>query len=127
MRVYIIDTTHMTPELKSGLIGVDGTGGASTEQLQECIETLSRYADDGWAIAADPHTIIGRLAALTAHAAGVPFVTVGNARFSRSSVSTIMSTRGRNPDSARPLPLVPGGPLGRQVTPNHSGFENGGW
>jgi hypothetical protein len=34
----------------------------------------SRYAKDGWAIAADPHTPVGHLAALTAEAACVPFL-----------------------------------------------------
>ena len=38
------------------------------------METVSRYAVDGWAIAADPHTPIGRLAALTAETACVPFL-----------------------------------------------------
>jgi hypothetical protein len=41
---------------------------------QECIETVSTYVMDGWAIAADPHTPIGWLAALTAETACVPFV-----------------------------------------------------
>ncbi|MFE4951944.1 hypothetical protein ACFQ9V_17720 [Leifsonia sp. NPDC056665] len=38
------------------------------------MDTVSRYAADGWAIAADPRTPIGRLAALTAETACVPFV-----------------------------------------------------
>jgi hypothetical protein len=74
MRVFIIDTTHMGPELQGGLIGVVGSVFPSAEEKQECVETVSRYAIDGWAIAADPHTLIGRLAALTAETACVPFV-----------------------------------------------------
>ncbi|NUU07671.1 hypothetical protein [Leifsonia sp. C5G2] len=38
------------------------------------METVSHYVADGWAIAADPHTYIGWLAALTAETACVPFV-----------------------------------------------------
>ncbi|MCI0159456.1 hypothetical protein KNO15_22390 [Leifsonia shinshuensis] len=38
------------------------------------METVSQYVMDGWAIAADPHTPIGWLAALTAETACVPFV-----------------------------------------------------
>ncbi|WP_271175443.1 hypothetical protein [Leifsonia poae] len=38
------------------------------------METLSHYVTDGWAIAADPHTPIGWLAALTAETACVPFI-----------------------------------------------------
>jgi hypothetical protein len=43
-------------------------------EKQECIETVSRYVRDGWAIAADPNTPIGWLAALTAETACVPSV-----------------------------------------------------
>jgi hypothetical protein len=74
MRVFIIDTTHMGPELRGGLIGVIGSASPTPEEKQECIDTVSKYAVDGWAIAADPHTPIGRLAAYTAEAACVPFV-----------------------------------------------------
>jgi len=38
------------------------------------VDTVARYAADGWAIAGDPRTLIGRLAALTAGTACVPFV-----------------------------------------------------
>jgi hypothetical protein len=74
MRVFIIDTRNMSPELHGGLIGVVGSVFPSAEEKKECVETVSRYATDGWAIAADPHTLIGRLAALTAETACVPFV-----------------------------------------------------
>lgn len=39
---------------------------AGASRKKACVETVSRYATDGWAIAADPRTLIGRLAALTA-------------------------------------------------------------
>lgn len=74
MRVFVIDTTNMGPELQGGLIGVVGSTSPSTDEKRECIETVSRYVIDGWAIAADPRTPIGRLAALTAETACVPFV-----------------------------------------------------
>ena len=74
MRVFIIDTTNMGPELQGGLIGVVGSPSPSAEEKRECVETVSRYAVDGWAVAADPYTPIGRLAALTAEAACVPFL-----------------------------------------------------
>ncbi|NUU08446.1 hypothetical protein [Leifsonia sp. C5G2] len=74
MRVFAIDTRNMGPELQGGLIGVVGSISPSAEEKRECIETVSRYAVDGWAIAADPRTSIGRLAALTAETACVPFV-----------------------------------------------------
>jgi hypothetical protein len=74
MRVFIIDTTNMGPELQGGLIGVVGSAAPSAEEKKECLETASRYALDGWAIAADPQTAIGRLAALTAETACVPFL-----------------------------------------------------
>jgi hypothetical protein len=74
MRVFIIDTRNMGPELRGGLIGVVGSPAPSAEEKKECVEIVSRYALDGWAIAADPHTPIGGLAALTAETACVPFL-----------------------------------------------------
>lgn len=74
MRVFAIDTRNMGPELQGGLIGVVGSTSPSADEKRECIETVSRYAVDGWAIAADPRTPIGRLAAITAETACVPFV-----------------------------------------------------
>lgn len=74
MRVFVIDTSNMGPELRGGLIGVVGSVFPTAEEKKECVETVSRYATDGWAIAADPSTLIGRLAALTAETACVPFL-----------------------------------------------------
>lgn len=74
MRVFIIDTTHMGPELQGGLIGVVGSTSPTVEEKKECIDTVSRFALDGWVIAADPLTPIGHLAALTAETACVPFL-----------------------------------------------------
>ncbi|WP_345763391.1 hypothetical protein [Diaminobutyricibacter sp. McL0608] len=74
MRVFIIDTRSMGPELQGGMIGVVGSSNPSVEEKEKCVDMVSRYARDGWAIAADPFTPIGRLAALTAEAACVPFV-----------------------------------------------------
>lgn len=74
MRVFIIDTRNMGPELQGGLIGVVGSASPDPEEKRECVATVSRYAVDGWAIAADPFTPIGRLAAMTAEAACVPFL-----------------------------------------------------
>lgn len=53
-----------------------GSATPDAEEKKECVETLSRYAVDGWAIAADLHTPIGWLAALTAETACVPFVSL---------------------------------------------------
>ena len=74
MRVFIIDTNNMARELQGGLIGVEGTPIPTAAEKRECIEIVSFYVMDGWAIAADPHTPIGWLAALTAETACVPFV-----------------------------------------------------
>jgi hypothetical protein len=76
MRVFVIDTSNMGPELQGGLVGVVGSATPDAEEKKECVETVSRYAVDGWGIAADPHTPIGRLAALTAETACVPFVSL---------------------------------------------------
>lgn len=74
MRVFIIDTSNTGPQMQGGLIGVVGSTHPTKEEKQECVDTVSRYAMDGWAISADPFTPIGWLAALTAEAACVPFV-----------------------------------------------------
>lgn len=93
MRVFVIDTSNMGPELQGGLIGVVGSVDPSTEEKKECVETVSRYAVDGWAIAADPPTPVGRLAALTAETAWVPFVSLSRLPQLRQTVVTpIVST-----------------------------------
>jgi len=73
MRVFIIDTGDMAPELHGGLICVEGSPYPTAAEKRECVETVSHYVLDGWAIAADPDTPIGWLAALTAETACVPF------------------------------------------------------
>ena len=74
MRVFIIDARNIGPDLHGGLIGVVGSLSPDAQEKKECVEMVSRYALDGWAIAADPHTQIGWLAALTAETACVPFI-----------------------------------------------------
>lgn len=100
MRVFVIDASNMGPELRGGLIGVVGSNSPSSEETHECIETVSRYVLDGWAVAADPATPIGRLAALTAEAACVPFVRLGGARLPHWPARTIGLTRSPERDSA---------------------------
>ena len=80
MRVFVIDTTNMGPELRGGLIGVAGSLSPSAEEKKDCVDVVTRYAVDGWAIAADPHTPIGRLAAMIAETACVPFVNLRKLR-----------------------------------------------
>ena len=76
MRVFIIDASNMGPELRGGLVGVVGSPHPSAEEKEECVEVVAGYAVEGWAIAADPHTPIGWLAALAAESACVPFVSL---------------------------------------------------
>lgn len=52
MRVFVIDTRNMGAELQGGLIGVVGSVYPTAEEKRECVETVSRCATDGWAIAA---------------------------------------------------------------------------
>jgi hypothetical protein len=80
LRVFIIDTSNMGPELRGGMIGVVGSGTPTAEEKRDCIEAVSRYAANGWAIAADPQTSIGRLAAFTAEAACAPFMAFSRIR-----------------------------------------------
>jgi hypothetical protein len=88
MRVFIIDTRNMGPELQCGMIGVVGSTVPSADEKRACVDTVSRYAKDGWAIAADPFTPIGRLAALTAETACVPFLALDRAMRSGASVTS---------------------------------------
>jgi len=64
----------MGPELQGGLLGVEGPSNPTAAEKMKCVETVSQYVMEGWAIAADPHTPIGWLAALMAETACVPFV-----------------------------------------------------
>jgi hypothetical protein len=94
MRVFIIDTSNMAPELQGGLIGVEGSGNPTAAEKQECVETVSTYVMDGWAIAADPHTAIGWLAALTAETACVPFVNLIRLAVEESEPQTLRDSVG---------------------------------
>lgn len=100
MRVFVIDTRHMDPELQGGLIGVVGSINPSSGEKSECVDTVSRYASDGWGIAADPFTPIGRLVALTAEAACVPFVRLDDGRVAGRVARTIGAMRGPMRDAA---------------------------
>lgn len=100
MRVFIIDTRAMGRELQGGLVGVVGAASPTTAEKAECVAEVSRYVTDGWAVAADPLTPIGRLAALTAEAAGVPFVRFGSSRLPWVRVRTMVAERSPERDSA---------------------------
>lgn len=130
MRVIVIDTRNMGPELQGGLIGVVGSTSPSSEEKNECVETVSRYATDGWAIAADPFTPIGRLAALMAEAACVPFVRLNDARRPQRGPRSMGATRSPERDSAdlngSPFPALTPEIRNSGVGPTGSRIENGG-
>ena len=130
MQVFIIDTKYMGPELQGGLIGVVGSLSPSAEEKNECVETVSRYALDRWAISADPFTPIGRLAALTAEAVGVPFVRLDAARLPQNATRTIGATRKPERDSAdlhrSPFPALTPETRICGVGSSGSRIENGG-
>lgn len=79
MRVFIIDTANREFNLRCGLIGIAGHSYATADEKLHCVEEVSRHVVDGWAIAADPTTPLGRLAALVAAAGCVPFVRLDEA------------------------------------------------
>lgn len=130
MRVFIVDAGNMGPELQGGLIGVVGSINPSPEEKSECVETVSRYALDGWGIAADPFTPIGRLAALTAETACVPFVRLDDARLMQRAARTIGATRSPERDFAdlngSPSPAQTPETRTSGVGLTRSGIENGG-
>lgn len=74
--VFIIDTTDMGPEVRGGLVAVVGSEIPTASEKSQCVEMISRYVVEGWAIAADPGTPLGRIAALTAERGCVPFVAI---------------------------------------------------
>lgn len=74
MWVCEIDTAVRSAEIAGGLAGFFGSEVVTADEKRRCVGVVARYALDGWAIAGDPDTVIGHLAALTAHAAGAPFV-----------------------------------------------------
>ncbi|WP_313542116.1 MULTISPECIES: hypothetical protein [Leifsonia] len=130
MRVFVIDTRNTGPELQGGLVGVVGSTNPSSEEKSECVETVSRYAMDGWMIAADPFTPIGRLAALTAEAACVPFVRLNDARRPHRGARSMETTRSPERDSAdlhgSPFPALTPEIRYSGVGPTGSHNENGG-
>lgn len=130
MRVFIIDTRTIGPELKSGLIGVVGSINPTSGEKSECVDTMSRYTVDGWGIAADPSTSIGQLAALTAEAACVPFMRLDDGRLAWLLARTIGTTRGPLRDSAdldgSPFPALTPETRIREAGSAGPRIENGG-
>jgi hypothetical protein len=130
MRAFVMDTENMGPELRGGLIGVVGSSEPGPEEKRECVELVSRYAMDGWAIAADPFTPIGRLAALTAETACVPFVCLDGGRLSQRAARTMKPTRSLERDYAdldgSPFPALAPETRISGVGLTGSRFENGG-
>ncbi|MDR6611081.1 hypothetical protein [Leifsonia sp. 1010] len=120
----------MGPELQGGLMGVVGSVFPTAEEKKECVETVARYAADGWAIAADPHTLIGRLAALTAEAAAVPFMRLDGARLGQRATRIMRATRSPERDSAdpdgSPFPTLAPETRTSGATLADSRIENGG-
>jgi hypothetical protein len=76
MQFIALDVTGLAVELRGGLMQVVGSDKPTAEEKCECVDEVSRYAMDGWCIAADLNTTIGRLAALTAQHVGGPFVPI---------------------------------------------------
>ena len=64
---------------------MEGSSNPAPAEKKDCVETISEYGTDGWAIAADPNTPIGWLAALTAETACVPFVNLARLAAHRRS------------------------------------------
>lgn len=94
MRVYVIDAGKNVPEQRRGIIGVDGSARPSAAEKIECIEVVTRLADQGWAIAAQPGTPIGALAVSAARAMGVPVVVLdGRGRIRASHTAAISRDR----------------------------------
>lgn len=76
MRAFVIDAAHLGLGLRGGVIGIGGSLHPTVEEKRFCVEQASRYAAEGWALAADPFTPLGGLAALVAEAACVRFVSL---------------------------------------------------
>ncbi|WP_162940205.1 hypothetical protein [Gryllotalpicola protaetiae] len=74
LRIFILDTGDRDSALRGGLICVTGSANPTPGEKAACVDIVSRYAMDGWAVAADPRTSLGRLAARTAFSARVPFL-----------------------------------------------------
>lgn len=77
MNLFILDTSERGSKYQCGVMCVVGSSSPTPNEKKACVEIVARYSLDGWAIAADPHTLIGRLAARTARAAGAPFIAMG--------------------------------------------------
>jgi len=76
MWVTKLDPTTFGPETKGGILAVFGPAAPAAGEKRECVETVCRHALDGWVIAADPHTTIGRLAERAALAADATFLAI---------------------------------------------------
>jgi hypothetical protein len=74
MQTRIIDGSGYGEIGKRGIVAVSGTDRLTAEEKVECVETVIKLGDDGWAIAADLSTPIGKLTRRAADAINAPFI-----------------------------------------------------
>ncbi|WP_345761691.1 hypothetical protein [Diaminobutyricibacter sp. McL0608] len=79
MQTRIIDGSSYGEVGKRGIVAVTGPDRPTTEEKIECVETVTKLGDDGWAIAADLTTPIGKLTRRAADAINAPFIDVRQA------------------------------------------------
>jgi hypothetical protein len=74
MQTRIIDGSGYGKVGKRGIIAMAGSDHPSPDEKIECVETVIKLGDDGWAIAADLSTPIGKLTRRAADAINAPFI-----------------------------------------------------
>ena len=74
MQTRIIDGSGYGEVGKRGIVEVTGPDRPTAEEKIECVETVIKLGDDGWAIAADLTTPIGSLTRRAADAINAPFI-----------------------------------------------------
>ncbi|WP_431277870.1 hypothetical protein [Leifsonia poae] len=74
MQTHIIDGNAYGKVAERGIIAVTASEHPSPDEKIECVETVIKFGDDGWAIAADLSTPIGKLTRRAADAVNAPFI-----------------------------------------------------
>ena len=96
MQILILDPARSSLDAPEAVIGIIGSAHPTPAEKLQSVEALTHYAADGWAIAGDPTTPIGQLAAAVARTAA--------ARFLPADEQTIRTSQARVHDRPPMLP-----------------------
>lgn len=78
MQVRLVSGLKYGDAVKRGVVEVSGSVNPRLDEKLECIDMVTKLADDGWVIAADLRYPIGRLAKRATEGMGATFLSMNS-------------------------------------------------